>query len=271
RLNSSDTDGEPMYIQMVTALVLQLIQCVVHLPSTEKDSNSEEESNKKVDQDVLMTNSYETAMRTAQNFLSIFLKKCGSKQGEEDYRPLFENFIQDLLSTVNKPEWPAAELLLSLLGRLLVHQFSNKSTEMALRVASLDYLGTVAARLRKDAVTSKMDQGSIARILKQVSGGEDEIQQLQKALLDYLDENTEIDASLVFSRKFYIAQWFRDTTMETEKAIKSQKDEDSSEGTHHAKDVETTGQIMHRAESRKTFLRSIIKTAPSQFSTLKYV
>ncbi|XP_074991906.1 nipped-B-like protein isoform X3 [Calonectris borealis] len=269
RLNSSDTDGEPMYIQMVTALVLQLIQCVVHLPSTEKDSNSEEESNKKVDQDVLITNSYEIAMRTAQNFLSIFLKKCGSKQGEEDYRPLFENFIQDLLSTVNKPEWPAAELLLSLLGRLLVHQFSNKSTEMALRVASLDYLGTVAARLRKDAVTSKMDQGSIARILKQVSGGEDEIQQLQKALLDYLDENTETDASLVFSRKFYIAQWFRDTTMETEKAIKSQKDEDSSEGTHHAKDVETTGQIMHRAESRKTFLRSIIKTAPSQFSTLK--
>ncbi|XP_074021484.1 nipped-B-like protein [Numenius arquata] len=269
RLNSSDTDGEPMYIQMVTALVLQLIQCVVHLPSTEKDSNSEEESNKKVDQDVLITNSYETAMRTAQNFLSIFLKKCGSKQGEEDYRPLFENFIQDLLSTVNKPEWPAAELLLSLLGRLLVHQFSNKSTEMALRVASLDYLGTVAARLRKDAVTSKMDQGSIARILKQVSGGEDEIQQLQKALLDYLDENTETDASLVFSRKFYIAQWFRDTTMETEKAIKSQKDEDSSEGTHHAKDVETTGQIMHRAESRKTFLRSIIKTAPSQFNTLK--
>ncbi|XP_040435154.1 nipped-B-like protein isoform X4 [Falco naumanni] len=269
RLNSSDTDGEPMYIQMVTALVLQLIQCVVHLPSAEKDSNSDEESNKKVDQDVLITNSYETAMRTAQNFLSIFLKKCGSKQGEEDYRPLFENFIQDLLSTVNKPEWPAAELLLSLLGRLLVHQFSNKSTEMALRVASLDYLGTVAARLRKDAVTSKMDQGSIARILKQVSGGEDEIQQLQKALLDYLDENTEVDASLVFSRKFYIAQWFRDTTMETEKAIKSQKDEDSSEGTHHAKDVETTGQIMHRAESRKKFLRSIIKTAPFQFSTLK--
>lgn len=37
-----------MYIQMVTALVLQLIQCVVHLPSAEKDANSEEESNKKV-------------------------------------------------------------------------------------------------------------------------------------------------------------------------------------------------------------------------------
>ncbi|XP_006006990.1 nipped-B-like protein isoform X2 [Latimeria chalumnae] len=270
RLNSTDTDGEPMYIQMVTALVLQLIQCVVHLPLSEKDSNTDEESNKKVDHDVLITNSYETAMRTAQNFLSVFLKKCGSKQGEEDYRPLFENFVQDLLSTVNKPEWPAAELLLSLLGRLLVHQFSNKSTEMALRVASLDYLGTVAARLRKDAVSSKMDQRSIDRILKQVSGGgEDEIQQLQKALLDYLDENADTDPSLMFSRKFYIAQWFRDTTMETEKAMKSQNQKEDEEGAHHAKEIETTGEIMQRAESRKKFLRSIIKTVPSQFSTLK--
>ncbi|CAH2330173.1 nipped-B isoform X1, partial [Pelobates cultripes] len=268
RLNSSDDDGEAMYIQMVTALVLQLIQCVVHLPS-DRDNAEEESSNKKVDQDVFITNSYETAMRTAQNFLSIFLKKCGSKQGEEDYRPLFENFVQDLLSTVNKPEWPAAELLLSLLGRLLVHQFSNKSTEMALRVASLDYLGTVAARLRKDAVTSKMDQGSIDRILKQAPKGEDEIQQLQKALLDYLEDNTETDPSLVFSRKFYIAQWFRDTTMETEKAMKSQKDDDGSDGAHHTKEIESTGDIMQRAEKRKKFLRNIIKTAPSQFSTLK--
>ncbi|KAF7200407.1 nipped-B-like protein A isoform X1 [Nothobranchius furzeri] len=267
RLNSSDQDGEPMYIQMVTALVLQLIQCVVHLPN---DKDVFEEYDSKVDQDVLITNSYETAMRTAQNFLSVFLKKCGSKQGEEDYRPLFENFVQDLLSTVNKPEWPAAELLLSLLGRLLVHQFSNKQTEMALRVASLDYLGTVAARLRKDAVTSKMDQRSIDRILQEFPGS-DETQQLQKALLDYLEENAETDPSLVFSRKFYVAQWFRDATTEAEKSMRNQnpKDEDSSDGPQHAKEMETTGEIMQRAEKRKKFLRNIIKTTPTHFTTLK--
>ncbi len=98
---------------------------------------------------------------------------------------------------------------------------------MALRVASLDYLGTVAARLRKDAVTSKMDQHSINRILGEVkrqspphhkykslvawkklmpvcvlqSSGGDEIQQLQKALMNYLDENVETDPSLLV-RKF---------------------------------------------------------------------
>uniref|UniRef100_A0A3Q1BMG9 Nipped-B protein n=1 Tax=Amphiprion ocellaris TaxID=80972 RepID=A0A3Q1BMG9_AMPOC len=266
RLNSSDSDGEPLYIQMVTALVLQLIQCVVHLPS---DRETEEEHNKKVDKDVLITNSYETAMRTAQNFLSVFLKKCGSKQGEEDYRPLFENFVHDLLSTVNKPEWPAAELLLSLLGRLLVHQFSNKQTEMALRVASLDYLGTVASRLRKDAVTSKMDQKAIDRILREIQGS-DETQQLQKALLDFLDENIETDPALVFARKFYIAQWYRDTTSEAEKAMKSQNEIDEDvKGRRHSNDVDSTGEIMQKAEARKKFLRKAIKASPSHFSSLR--
>ncbi|XP_056146291.1 nipped-B-like protein B [Lampris incognitus] len=267
RLNSVDADGEPLHIQMVTALVLQLIQCVVRLPA---DKDTENENDKKVDRGVYITNSYETAMRTAQNFLSVFLKKCGSKQGKEDYRPLFENFIQDLLSTVNKPEWPAAELLLSLLGRLLVHQFSNKQTEMALRVVSLDYLGTVTSRLRKDAVTSKMDQKSIDRILSE-NPGNDETQQLQKALLAYLDKNMEIDPSLGFARKFYIAQWFRDTAAETEKNIRSQtqKDKDLSVDWHHADDVETTGEIMRRDEARKKFLHKVIKTAPLQLNGLR--
>ncbi|TRY98298.1 hypothetical protein DNTS_032801 [Danionella cerebrum] len=265
RLNSSDEEGEPIYIQMVSALVLQLIQCVVHLPA---DRDSEDDL-KKIDDDVFITNSYETARRTAQNFLSVFLKKCGSKQGEEDYRPLFENFVQDLLSTVNKPDWPASELLLSLLGRLLVHQFSNKQTEMALRVASLDYLGTVAARLRKDSVTSRMDQKAIDRIVRESSEG-DETQRLQKALLDYMDENAETDPALTFARKFYIAQWFRDCTTETEKAMKSQnqKDEDS-DGTQHAKELQATGDIMQRAETRKKFLHSVVKSVPNQFTTLR--
>ena len=42
---------------------------------------------------------------------------------EEDYRPLFENFLQDLLVTLNKNDWPAAEVLLTLLGRLLVSEY----------------------------------------------------------------------------------------------------------------------------------------------------
>jgi hypothetical protein len=44
-------------------------------------------------------------------------------KGEEDYRPVFENFVTDLLTTLYRPEWPATDLILSLLGSLLVSIF----------------------------------------------------------------------------------------------------------------------------------------------------
>ena len=86
RLNSEEQ------IQMVTALILQLIQCVVQLPKITDEVTAErsaspvadkkskvktenEKKNDKVDNDVLIVTSYETAMRTAHNFLSVFLKK----------------------------------------------------------------------------------------------------------------------------------------------------------------------------------------------------
>lgn len=241
-------------IQMVTALALQLIQCVVKLPSNQDDEVDPDDetltsandvgggddiarSKKKsgVDKEVVILSSYDTAMSTAHNFLHVFLGKCSAKE-EDNYRSLFGNFVNDLLSTVNKPEWPAAELLLSLLGHLLVRQFSCKSVEMSLRVASLDYLGIVAARLRKDAVSSHLNEGTLDDIVSRVADKEEELRQLssmkvldedsdeeaanalgknkdspqkvteisrteslQKALLEYLTSNTEADPALTVS------------------------------------------------------------------------
>ncbi|KAK3884098.1 hypothetical protein Pcinc_011609 [Petrolisthes cinctipes] len=183
RLNSDES------IQMLTALVLQLIQCVVELPEElsqntsssgksdsnhshnskdSKDTKVEEKKEVQMDRDVLVSTRYETAMSTAYSFLSVFLQKTGSRSEEIDYRPLFENFVQDLLVTVNKPEWPAAELLLSLLGKLLVQKFSNKATDMTLRVSSLDCLGVVAAKLRRDAVSSHLQLERINAIIQEV-------------------------------------------------------------------------------------------------------
>ncbi|XP_071439398.1 nipped-B-like protein [Hetaerina americana] len=251
-------------IQMLTALVLQLIQCVVFLPDRlsgeikdkvkEEGKENEEQPKEQmsnVDRDMLMVNKYETAMRTAANFLSVFLVKCGSKNEEIDYRPLFENFVQDLLTTVNKPEWPATELLLSVLGTLLVKNFINKSTDMSLRVASLDYLGVVAARLRKDAVLSQMKLETIDQIIKEIkeeeqkeneeSGAidkkkkkkektqeeldpeEERTQFLQRVLLDYLAVNGQSDHALCYARHFYIAQWYRDATAEISRAATGAK------------------------------------------------
>lgn len=73
-----------------------------------------------------------------------------------------------------------------------------------------------------------------------------------------------------FAKKFYIAQWFRDSTSEVEKAMKSQTDYDEdSRDLHHSKDIDSTGEIMQKAEARKKFLRKVIKTSPSHFSSLR--
>ncbi|XP_037089456.1 nipped-B-like protein B [Pollicipes pollicipes] len=264
KLNSAGQGDGDVYIQMLTALVLQLIQCVVVLPNylarpsqqqeaAADDEDAECEVNRDVpfhgiDRDVLIMDRYDTAMRTAHSFLSVFLQKCGSKTEEIDYRPLFENFIQDLLATVNKPEWPAAECLLSLLGKLLVTNFSNKGKEMALRVSSLDYLGVVAARLRRDAVTSTARPELIEEIISEVKREEraavvaaavretdvspcvqkQEVEQtlaetdaeeertrfLQRVMLDYLAVSAERDPALLHCRHFYLAQWYKEAPQE---------------------------------------------------------
>ncbi|XP_012219437.1 nipped-B-like protein A [Linepithema humile] len=267
RLNSED------HIQMLTALVLQLIQCVVVL----SDSKSKEDDEKKpshVDADVFIINRYETATRIAGNFLTVFLNKCGSKGEEIDYRPLFENFVQDLLATVNKPEWPAAELLLSLLGNLLVGHFSNKSSDMSLRVASIDYLGVVAARLRKDAVSSQCKLSTIDQIIRDIkleqqkdsdydqikdkeivglSEDEERTVFLQKVLLDYLAVNGTKDSALGYARHFYLAQWYRDCALEkslvgqsgknSPTKIKVNKKRSKKKNRHHNSDQDTESEL----------------------------
>ncbi|OAD53238.1 Nipped-B-like protein [Eufriesea mexicana] len=275
RLNSED------HIQMLTALVLQLIQCVVVLsdniiPQQKKTQDDEEKKEEKksnyVDADVLIINKYETATRIAGNFLTVFLNKCGSKGEEIDYRPLFENFVQDLLATVNKPEWPAAELLLSLLGNLLVGHFSNKSSDMALRVASIDYLGVVAARLRKDAVSSHCKLSTIDQIIKDIkieqqkdsdydqvkdkeivglSEDEERTVFLQKVLLDYLAVNGTKDSALGYARHFYLAQWYRDCAVEKSKvgqiknspSKKMHKKRVKKKNKHHASDQDSESEL----------------------------
>ncbi|ELU12686.1 hypothetical protein CAPTEDRAFT_160616 [Capitella teleta] len=290
-------------IQMVTALLLQLIQCVVKLPRPEKEEKNmeerdetdrqrrEREKNELMDKEVTIITSYENAMRTAHSFLVVFLRKCTSK-GDDDYRPLFENFVYDLLATVNKPEWPAAELLLSLLGRLLVQQFSNKSVDMSLRTASLDYLGIVAARLRKDAVTSKLNEEIVDDIINHINEDDennrikpkkeeegvtdiiikikvfhfyslqetDRTQELQNALLEYLVYNAQNDHALMFARQFYIGQWFRDCTIEVEKAARRKeaktksKDHEEDVGKDAADEMEDTRLMQELVEKRKGFL-----------------
>ncbi|XP_032230599.2 nipped-B-like protein B isoform X2 [Nematostella vectensis] len=241
RLNDEES------IQMVTALVLQLIQCSVKIPEKEEveenaaNDGQVQETSVQNYKDIMICNSYENALRTAQNFISMFLNKCSSVgKDEEDYRPLFENFLQDLLLTLNKPEWPAAEVLLTLLGKLLIVTFNNKSVDVSLRVSAIDYLGVVAAHLRKDAVVSQKESENITDLMIDLLGdtsdeSEEEytkwdersakrMQVFQKGLANYLTVEGQNDPALLFAKKFYIAQWVRDTQVDIERLMRAPTD-----------------------------------------------
>ena len=97
-------------------------------------------------------------------FILFHLNILSAKE-QEDYRPLFENFIEDLLICLNLPEWPSAENVLNLLGRLLVATFSSKHSDFAMRTVTIEYLGNIAAHLRRDAVNSRSDSAKLKQVL----------------------------------------------------------------------------------------------------------
>ena len=164
---------------MISALVLQLVQSVAKIPppvntdirQSALDGGAHEQlSAENVDENQILS-SLDLTDQIQKLFLTIFLDKISGKKEEIDYRPLFENFIQDLLSTVNKPEWPAAGEMLTILGKMLVRNFLNRKVDISLRTASLEYLGVVAARLRKDALTSEKDVADVRPIVAIVDHG----------------------------------------------------------------------------------------------------
>lgn len=238
-------------IQMMTALVLQLIQCAVILPDELCDGDklnnrkkSSESGGKTIgERDLFIWDKYETATSIGGHFLQTFLTKCKSRNIETDFRPLFENFIHDLLTTVNKPEWPASELLLSLLGRLLINYMSDKNIEQSIRVVSLEYLGIVAARLRKDTVESRCKVNTMDELIKCIKeeqekeSDEDEDQSLfeidpeeerseflQRILLDYLTLNSQEENPVWnHARHFYMCQWYRDIMQRKKQIAEGEK------------------------------------------------
>ncbi|GBP81715.1 Nipped-B protein [Eumeta japonica] len=244
------------HIQMLTALVLQLVQCVVQLPESlcvtqdKKVSEEYNDANKKVDKDLMIITKYEAAISVGGTFLTSFLNKCRSRTEEVDFRPLFENFVHDLLTTVNKPEWPATELLLSLLGTMLVKYMSDKSMEMSVRVASLEYLGLVAARLRRDTVHSRAKLSTMDAVMRDIraeeekDGGltqsittgldedEERTEFLQRVLLDYLAVNGQKDPAWNYARHFYITQWFRDMIIQPKSPSPTKKSKNKSKKRH---------------------------------------
>uniref|UniRef100_A0A8R1HHJ2 Nipped-B protein n=1 Tax=Caenorhabditis japonica TaxID=281687 RepID=A0A8R1HHJ2_CAEJA len=228
------------WISTTTALFIQLVQSTIRVPKYKKHTVDEESSSKKLKQEeAIVKESFSQASKVTNVFLNGFLGKCSQKgskmDGEEDYRILFSNFLQELLVALYSPEWPATEMILTALGTLLVKNFRSKSTDMTIRQASLDYLGNITARLRKDSreaigerrldsVVKKAlflmdDKGfdSYESVDLSELSTNDKLKILESALVDYLVVSNSSDV-ILFACNFYVGEWFKETVEDLESA-----------------------------------------------------
>ncbi|CAI8604995.1 unnamed protein product [Vicia faba] len=69
-----------------------------------------------------------------------------------------ENLVTDLLTTLNLPEYPASASILEVLCAILIQNAGTSSKDFASRSMAIDILGTIAARLKHDAVICSQEK-----------------------------------------------------------------------------------------------------------------
>ncbi|CAL5185968.1 unnamed protein product [Lathyrus oleraceus] len=147
-------EEEQRQIQMITALLIQLIHCSANLPDTLRQASS---SNSVLE--ISVDASYPAKCRDAVTeacsyFWTRVLQRLASVKSQDasELKSIMENLVTDLLTTLNLPEYPASASILEVLCAILIQNAGTNSKDFAARSMAIDVLGTIAARLKRDAV-----------------------------------------------------------------------------------------------------------------------
>ncbi|EPB68083.1 HEAT repeat protein [Ancylostoma ceylanicum] len=282
--------GSDQWISNTTVLVLQLLQSVVRVPERihhRGEHHDDPDAEPDMQPDSIVPSSYKEVQALAQAFASGFLARCSSKgnksEGEEDYRALFDSFLQDMLTAFNKPEFPAAEMFLQVVGNLLVKNCRNKSADIMIRTVSLEYLGLITSRLRSSMIWSVEDSKERMDLVVKTIKYEDNVQEdgtslwpsvaevdisdmtfsekqmeLERALLDYIIVNKDI--TVEYAVRFYCCVWYKEILedlQELEARHAESKRENLSEKEHRKNESRHLKKVK-RAQAQKVFLVDLL-------------
>lgn len=147
-------DEEQTQIQMITALLIQLVHCSANLPvplRQESSGNFMLEVSVNADYPI---KGLEAAQAACGHFWKGVLQRFASVKNQEasEFKVMMENLVTDLLTTLNLPEYPASAPILEVLCVLLLANAGVKSKDVPARSMAIELLGTIAARLKRDSV-----------------------------------------------------------------------------------------------------------------------
>ncbi|KAL0681088.1 hypothetical protein Bca4012_047935 [Brassica carinata] len=153
-------DEEQKQIQMVTALLIQLVHNSTSLPETLRQASS---ANAILETPVdvgYLTKCHEAATETCCLFWTRVLGRLASLKAQDasEIKVMTENIVNDLLTALNLPEYPSVSLILEVLCVILLHNAGLKSKDVSARSMAIDLLGIIATRLKQDAVLCSEDR-----------------------------------------------------------------------------------------------------------------
>ncbi|CAG8609117.1 3684_t:CDS:10, partial [Gigaspora margarita] len=233
-------------IQMVSALILQLIQsCTVGITHFGLKSVDDQPGEQLVENltsgapnDLKKCSSawktgIDSASSNAGCVFKFLLSRCTKSiknSNESEYRVLLDNFMEDVITVLNYPEWPAAEMIVRIFSKIMIGYMNDKKADNYTKSMAIDYLGIIAGRIKKFANTGLIsgedlseengedndddDQNWIEKI-KDIPKGDITIQtttraiknlhKCQKAVLTFLEFGAMEDPGC--ARQFYLAEW----------------------------------------------------------------
>lgn len=148
--------------------------------------------------------------------------KVAKSSQEISYASIVEHLVDDLLSSLYLPDWPAAAMLLSWFCRIFTSCLEDNKSSPDTKGVALDHLGTIAARLRlsqlkSESMRSKGDaQGETRpRSLKafaEIVASKDssmlqDINNAYTSILDHLARAESDDQASESATEFMLAQW----------------------------------------------------------------
>uniref|UniRef100_A0A2N9ILA6 Sister chromatid cohesion protein n=1 Tax=Fagus sylvatica TaxID=28930 RepID=A0A2N9ILA6_FAGSY len=139
-------DEEQRQIQMITALLIQLVHCSANLPEALRQASSGNPILEVSIDSSYPVKCHEAATEACCLFWTRVLQRFASSKTQDasEMKVMMENLVMDLLTTLNLPEYPASAPILENAGL--------KSKDTSARTMAIDLLGTIAARLKRDAV-----------------------------------------------------------------------------------------------------------------------
>jgi len=157
-IRGGGSGDEQVFIQVITAMILHMIQACVTMPYSLSAKNENETSEDEEKTGPQLSSGLLECERSCKIVATILLQRC-SKKGDEggasEFRPVLSNLVEDLLLVQMLPEFPAAEMLLVEICRKLCEDLVSNSavgggkksvsSEATYLTTAMDTVGTICS------------------------------------------------------------------------------------------------------------------------------